>query len=69
MAIGPLTDYHRFLTGVEPDLQCATHLLSKPREDLLDLIKIAEMTAIWPEKQAFLSYSGEVLRQSADQAA
>ncbi|MES0879664.1 hypothetical protein [Roseibium sp. SCP14] len=69
MAIGQLTDYRRFLASADPNLQCAILLPSKPREDLLELIKFAEMTAIWPEEQAFVSYPREVLQQTADQAA
>jgi hypothetical protein len=54
MGIGQLLDYARF---VEPRPRLALLLPSEPRPDLLELLKSAEIGALWPAGAKFATHN------------
>ncbi|GAA0960982.1 restriction endonuclease [Streptomyces rhizosphaericus] len=57
MAIGQLADYGRFVDHTVR----AILLPSKPREDLMDLVKAQGCAVIWPEGKGFISTEPQAL--------
>jgi hypothetical protein len=49
MALGQLLDYKRFVSGA----RCALLVPSKPRSDILELVRSAGMELYWPENVGF----------------